>query len=102
MKKPNSTMILNFRSRLINSYLEKGFYIIEKGSKQLIFLPNDVKFRINLNNQIDKDFFIAKKKATTAVEKPIKTLYIVKDIHFICKQDLYKDKQKEICNMFME
>ena len=29
MKKPNSTVILNFRSRLVNNYLEKGFYINE-------------------------------------------------------------------------
>ena len=28
MKKPNSTVILNFRNRLINNNLSKGFYII--------------------------------------------------------------------------
>ena len=33
VKKPNSTVILNFRSRLVNNYLSKGLYIIEKDSK---------------------------------------------------------------------
>ena len=41
-KKPNSTVILNCRSRLANNYLEKGFYIIEKESKLKRVLPNDV------------------------------------------------------------
>ena len=29
MLKSNSTVILNFRSRLVNNYLSKGFFIID-------------------------------------------------------------------------
>ena len=36
--KLNSTMVLNFQSRLINNYLSKGLYIIEQVSKQLNLL----------------------------------------------------------------
>ena len=62
MKKPNSTVILNFRYRLVNNYLEKGFYIIEKDSKQKSMLPNDVKPRINVIDQLYTYFFVAKTK----------------------------------------
>ena len=61
MKKQNSTVILNFRSRLINNYVAKGFYIIEKDSRQLIILPNNVTLIINLIDQMDTKTFIAKK-----------------------------------------
>ena len=47
-KKPNSTVISNFRSRLVNNYLAKGFYIIENYTKQKNMLPNDVKLIINV------------------------------------------------------
>ena len=63
LKKPNSTVILNFRTRLIKNYVSKGFYIIERGTKQLSLIPNDVRLRIILNNQLDKDFFMAKKQS---------------------------------------
>ena len=72
MKKPNSTVILNFQFRLINNYLSKGFYIIEKESKQLSLLPNDVKLRFNIINKMDTYFVMAKKKAISAVANTIK------------------------------
>ena len=72
MKKPNSTMILNYLSCLINIYLAKGFYIIENGSKQLVKLPNDVKLIINLIDQMGTYFFIAKNKAISSVANTIK------------------------------
>ena len=46
MKKPNEIVILNFQSRLINNYLEKGLFIIENDSKHLSILPNDTKLII--------------------------------------------------------
>ena len=49
-------MILTCQSRLVENYLAKIFYIIEKDSKQLSLLPNDVKLRINMINQMDTDF----------------------------------------------
>ena len=57
MKKPNSTGILNCRLRLVNNYLAKVFYIIEKDSKQESMIRNDVKLRINMIDQMDTDFF---------------------------------------------
>ena len=44
----------------MNNYLEKLFYIIAKDSKQLIMLPNDVKLIINVIDQLDTYFFMAK------------------------------------------
>ena len=55
-------MILNLRSRLVNNNLEKGFFIIEKESKQLSMLPNDAKLIIHVIDQLETYFFIAKKK----------------------------------------
>ena len=61
-KKPDSTVILNLRSCLEINYLEKGFFIIENDSKQKNMLPNDVKLKINVIDQLDTDFVLAKKK----------------------------------------
>ena len=46
----------------MNNYLEKGLYIIEKDSKQKRMLPNDVKLRINMIDQMDTYFVMAKKR----------------------------------------
>ena len=92
MKKQNSTMILNFRTDLINDDLSKGLYIIERGTKQLIFLPNDLRLIINLNNQLVKDHVMAKNKAISAEANTIKQLYIQKYMHMIYKQYFYKNK----------
>ena len=62
MKKQNSTVIVNYLSRLMNNYLSKGFYIIENYSKQLSLLPNDVKLGINLIDQMNTDFSWQKTK----------------------------------------
>ena len=51
MKKPNSTVILNYQYLLINNYLSKESSIIEQNEKQLSLIPNNLKLRINL---IDK------------------------------------------------
>ena len=42
---------------------------------------------------MDIDSGMAKNKAISAVAKTIKKLHIVKDMHLIYKQDLYKDKK---------
>ena len=60
MKRRNSTVILNCQSHLMNNYLSKRFYIIEKNSNQLSMLPNYFKLRINLIDQMNTDFFMAK------------------------------------------
>ena len=60
-KKPNSSVILNSRSRLVNNYLAKGLYVIEKDPKQLSILPNYVKLRINVIDQLEKYLVMAKK-----------------------------------------
>ena len=67
MKKPNSIVILNYQTRLINNYLSKVFSIIEQNKKQLILLPNDVKLRINIINQLDTYYVMVKNKAISAV-----------------------------------
>ena len=78
MKKPNSTVILNCRSRLVNNYLEKVFYIIENDSKQKSMIPNDMKLRINVIDQLDTYFVMAKNKAIYSVANTIKKLHIQK------------------------
>ena len=60
MKKPNPDVIINCGTCLIKHYLAKGYYIVEKGTNQLSFLPNDLRLRINLNNILDKDIFMGK------------------------------------------
>ena len=83
MTKPNSTVILNHRSCVINNYLAKGFYIIIKGSNKSIMIPNDVRLRIILIDQIDTDFVMAKNEAISSVENIIKKLHIQKNMYLI-------------------
>ena len=83
MRKPDSAVILNLLSRLINDYLSKVLYIIEKGSNKLSLLPNYVRLRINLNNQLNTDFIIAKNTAISVVSNTIKQLHIHTDMHMI-------------------
>ena len=44
----------------MNNYLANELYIVEKDSKQIIILPNDVKLRINVIDKLDTDFFVVK------------------------------------------
>ena len=101
MEKPNSNVILNFQSRLVNNYLAKGFFIIEKNSKQLIILLNDVKLRVHAIEQLETYFVTAKNTEISSVENTINKLHIQSDFHFIYKKNLYYNKQGEIDTLFM-
>ena len=57
-KKSNSTVTLNCQSRLIKNYLSKGFFVIKQGSKQLSLIPNDLRLRTNLVDQLETDYFM--------------------------------------------
>ena len=65
-------------------------------------LPNDAKLRINPINRLDKYYVIVKNKAIYAVEKITKQLNIQKYMHMIYKQYFYKNKEKEIDDLFLE
>ena len=45
----------------MNNHLEKGLFIIEKDSKHLSILPNDVILRIHEIDQLETDFVMTKK-----------------------------------------
>ena len=62
MKKPNSTVILNFQYHLVKTYLEKVFYVIESDSKQKFMLPNNLELRANVIDKLDTDFSWQKKR----------------------------------------
>ena len=94
MKKPNSTVIFNFRSCLVNTLLKSN------QSKKRI-LTDDAKLIINVIDQLDTDS-VMKKKAIYPVANTIKKLHIQKNIHLIYKQDFYKYKKKEIDENFIE
>ena len=78
IKKPNSNVILNCRSRLINNDLSKGLSIIEQNTKQLSFIPNDVKLIIHLIDQLKIDYVMVKNKTIYAIANTIKKLNIQK------------------------
>ena len=72
MKKPDSTVIINCLYFLVNNYLSKKIYIIERNSKQLSMLPNYLKLGINFIDKLDTDFFMKKNKGTCSVANTIK------------------------------
>ena len=102
MMKLNSTMVLKLQSRLIKNYLSKGLYIIEQGSKQLNLNPNDIILRINLVDQLKKDYVMVKNESLSAVANTIKQLHIHKNMNVTYKQDLYKTKESDIDYLFLE
>ena len=63
MRELNSTVVLNFRSHLVNNYLVKLFFIIEKDYKQLSILPNDVRLIIHVIDNLENYFVMAKNTA---------------------------------------
>ena len=65
MEKPNVIVILNWRYRLANKYLAKGFFIIENESKQLSIPTNDAKLRIHAIDQLEIDFVMEKTQQFT-------------------------------------
>ena len=85
----------------MNNYLAKGFYMIEKESKQLIILPNDVKLRTDEIDQLETDFAMAKNTAIYSVENTIKNC-IFRKYTFALPTNFYKDKHKEIYDLFVE
>ena len=87
MTKQNSTVIINCRSRLIKNYLSKGFFIIGQSLKKLSLIPNDVRLRINLVDQLETDYVMVKNEAISAVKNSIKQLHIHKNSHMTYKQD---------------
>ena len=67
-----SNVILNWLTCLIKNCLSKWLSVIEQNTKQLNFLPNDTKMRINMINQLDTYYVTVKNKAFYAVENTIK------------------------------
>ena len=86
MKKPNSRVILNRWSRRINTYLSKGFSNIEQNTKQLSLIPNEVKMRTNLVDQLKSDYFMVKNEAISAKSKTITELHIQKICIWLTKR----------------
>ena len=102
MLKSDSTVILNCQSLLINNYLSKGFSIINRGSKQLKSIPNDVTSIIVLVDQLNTDYVMVKNDALKNTANTIKPLNIYKNMHMTYKKDFYNTKQKEIDDLFLE
>ena len=102
MEKPDTTVILNCLSSLVNYYLEKGFYIIANNSKQLSITSNDVKLRIHAIDKLKTDYVMAKTTAIYLVANIKKELNIQSDLYFIYKQNFYHDKKYEINKLFVE
>ena len=76
--------------------------MIEKDSKQLSMLPNDMKLMIHVIYQLETYFVIAKNTAISSVANTIKNLHFQSNLYLLYQQDFYKDKQKEIYDLFIE
>ena len=76
MEKPDSTVILNCQSRLVNNYLAKVFFIIENNSKQLSIHLNDVKLRIHVIEQLETDLVKVKYTAIYSLSNTVKKFHI--------------------------
>ena len=65
-------------------------------------LPNDVKLKMNMINKMDTYLVMENNRAIYVVANSIKKIHIQKDMHLIYKQDFYKNKKKEIYELFIE
>ena len=101
MKNTKSTGILVYHFRLMNYYLEKGFFIPEHNYKQLIIFPNEVKQTIHVINKQKTDFVIACYTVISSVENTLNKLHIRSNLHTACKHNLYNDKQDKFDDIFI-
>ena len=65
-------------------------------------LPNDVKLIINPIDQLKIYDVMVKNEAISTVANTIKQLNIQKNMHMTYKKDLYKTKENEIDDLFLE
>ena len=65
-------------------------------------LPNDMKLIIHVIDSLYTDSVVKKNKAISSVANTIKIFHIHKNMQLLNKQDLYKDKQKEKDELFIE
>ena len=96
MNKLDSHFVLNCSSRLVNIYLEKGFFIIEHNSKELSSILNIFNLIIHAIDHKESDFVMARSTAISSVANTINKLHMQSDLHLIYKQKFYHDKQDEI------
>ena len=75
----------------MNNYLAKWFVIIEHNYNRLNSLTNDVKLRTHAINQLETDFFMAKKSSISSVANTIKEFHIQSGLNLISKK-VYHDK----------
>ena len=99
-EKPNSTVILNCPSCLVNYYLAKRI-IIKKNSKKLSSVPNDLKLRIHVIDKQKTDFVTAKTTEISSVENIIKKLHIQSDFHLFYKKNYIMIKKRKWINFLM-
>ena len=71
-------------------------------TNQLSLIPNDVKLRTNLIDQLKTDYVMVRNEAISAIANTRKKLNIQKNIHMTYKQDFNKTKEKEIDDFFLE
>ena len=65
-------------------------------------MPNDVRLRINLVDQLKIYHVMVKNEALSAVENTTKQFHIHKNMHMTYKKDLYNTKEGEIDDLFLE
>ena len=87
---------------MIHNYISRELSIIEHNTKQLSLIKNYAKLIINTINQLNTDYVMVKKNAISAVANTIKQLHIQKNMHILYKQDLNKNKEKGIYDLFLE
>ena len=102
MKKPDSNIILNCRSCLVNYYLEKKIVNIEHNSKQLSSAPNDVKLIIYVIDKQKTDYVMVCTTEIYSVSKTINKLYIHSPLHSVYQHNLHHDKQDIIDEIFYQ
>ena len=83
MEKPNSTVVLNCWSRLVEYYFAKTIVIIKHNSKQLSSLKNYAKLIIHAIVQLQTDFIMKKTTGVSSVAKTINKFHLKSDLCLI-------------------
>ena len=101
MEKPNSTVVLNFQSYLVNYYLAKQFVIIDHNYKQLSSFPNDVKLRIHAIDKQKKDFVMACTTEISSIVNTKRKFHIQSPLHFPYQKTYIMINQRLWINCFI-
>ena len=100
IKDTNSTVVILYRTPLVEYYLAKVFVILEHNSTELSIVPNEVKQIMHAIDMHDSEYVMSCYTSITYVANTVKKLHIMSDLNYGHIHNFYRDKQESNDDIF--